>query len=176
MSEPAGYPGQGYHQPAYRTPVYGPPVSAVPQSPPGMDLQPYSPAYPQPYGPAYPPAPATAHPLVSAGGRFGAALLDGLLALFTLYLGWLIWSLFTWADGQTPAKKLLGHVVIDARTGRAFGWGEMAVREFLIKGLLGWLLNMLTFSVYFLIDSFMVFGDRQRTLHDRMVNSVVRHS
>jgi hypothetical protein len=66
--------------------------------------------------------------------------------------------------------------VIDARSGRAFGWGEMAVREFVVKGMLGWLLNMFTFSVYFLIDSFMVFGDRQRTLHDRMVNSIVRQS
>jgi uncharacterized RDD family membrane protein YckC len=147
-------------------------VSAAPQQSPGSDLQPYHAAavpmpYPQPY--------AAGHPLVSAGGRFGAVLLDGLLILVTLWIGWFIWSLITWADGQTPGKKLLGHVVADAHTGQALDWGRMALREIFVKGLVGWLLNTVTFSIYFWIDSFMVFGDRQRTLHDRMANSIVRH-
>ena len=51
----------------------------------------------------------------------------------------------------------------------------MALREFCIKGLLGWVLNLVTFSVYFLVDSFLVFSDRQRTLHDQMAGSIVRH-
>ena len=55
-----------------------------------------------------------------------------------------------------------------------FDWGRMFVREFCVKGLLGWVLNVFTFSVYFIVDSCMVFGERQRTLHDRMANSIVR--
>lgn len=138
----------------------------------GSALQPYSPAaVPVPYGPPYPPAQS----LVSAGGRFGAVLLDLLLALVTLWIGWFVWAMVTWSDGQTPAKKLLGHVVADANTGLPFDWGRMALREFGVKGLLGWLLNVVTFGVYFWVDCFLVFGDRQRTLHDRMANSVVRH-
>ena len=39
----------------------------------------------------------------------------------------------------------------------------------------GWILNLMTISIYFWIGSFMVVGDRQRTLHDRMAGSVVRH-
>jgi uncharacterized RDD family membrane protein YckC len=128
-------------------------------------LQPAAEAYPQVAGAA----------LVSAGGRLGAMLLDILLAAVTLWIGWLVWSMFTWSDGQTPAKKLLGHVVADAGTGAAFDWGGMAVRELCIKGLLGWVLNVFTFGIYFWVDAFMCFGDRQRTLHDRLANSVVRH-
>jgi uncharacterized RDD family membrane protein YckC len=160
--------------------TYGSPISAVPQPAASSELQPYSPpappvayahAYPQPY----PPAQAAGYPLVSAGGRFGAMLLDGLLILVTLWIGWFIWTLITWSDGQTPGKKLLGHVVADANTGEPFGWGRMALRDFCIKGLLGTVLNLVSAGIYFWVDSLMVFGDRQRTLHDRMANSIVRH-
>ena len=114
-------------------------------------------------------------PLVTPGGRLGAALLDGLLVLVTLWIGWFVWSMITWSDGQTPAKKLLGQVVADADTGRPFDWGQMALREFCVKGLLGWFLNLISGSIYFWVDSFMIFGERQRTLHDRISNSIVRH-
>jgi uncharacterized RDD family membrane protein YckC len=119
---------------------------------------------------------AARYPLVSAGGRFGALLLDVLLVLVTLWIGWFIWTLITWSHGQTPGKKLLGHVVADANTGEPFDWGRMALREFCIKGLLGWVLNIFTVGIYFWVDSFMVLGDRQRTLHDRMAGSIVRHN
>jgi uncharacterized RDD family membrane protein YckC len=147
-------------------------------------VQPYSapaPGYPVPVTPSYPVPAASMYPrpvapsLVSAGGRFGAVLLDGLLILFTLWIGWAVWSMFTWSRGQTPAKSLLGHVVADANTGAAFDWGRMAVREFCIKGLLGWVLDLFTFGIYFWIDAFMCFGDRQRTVHDRIANSIVRY-
>jgi uncharacterized RDD family membrane protein YckC len=156
---------------------YGPPVSAAPQTP-GSALQPYAPAAPPvPYGQPYPQQYAQPYAqLVSAGGRFGALLLDGLLILVTLWIGWAIWTLITWSDGQTPAKKILGHVVINADTGQTFGWGEMALREFCVKGLLGYVLNIVSFGIYSWVDAFMVFGDRQRTLHDRISNSLVRHS
>ncbi|WP_157437516.1 RDD family protein [Actinoplanes subtropicus] len=170
-------PPQAYGSPGGVAPhTYGNPVS--PAYLPGQAVQPYQPTapamrQPQPVPAAYPQAAGPA--LVSAGGRFGAMLLDGLLAVVTLWIGWLVWSMFTWSDGQTPAKKLLGHVVADANTGSAFDWGRMALREFCIKGLLGWVLNVFTLGIYFWVDSFMCFGDRQRTLHDRMANSIVRY-
>jgi uncharacterized RDD family membrane protein YckC len=134
---------------------------------------PYSPA---PVRPGYAPVGyAPQYALVSAGGRLGARLLDGLLLIVTLGIGWLVWSWITWSDGQTPAKRLLGHVVADVNTGQPFGWGRMAVRTLLIDGLLGWVLDAVSCGIYFWVDSLMVFGDRQRTLHDRMAGSIVRH-
>jgi hypothetical protein len=115
------------------------------------------------------------HRIVPAGGRFGAALLETLLILCTFGIGWLVWAAVTWSDGQTPAKKMLGHVVADADNGAPFTWGQMALREFCIKGLLGWLLNFLTCSLYLWFDGLMIFGADTRTLHDRMVNSIVRY-
>jgi hypothetical protein len=56
-----------------------------------------------------------------------------------------------------------------------FDWGRMALRQFVIQGLLGGLLSSITLSAYFWIDGLMVCGEGQRTLHDRTANSVVRH-
>lgn len=168
---PAAYDNPGaYDSPAaYGNPVSGgalQPYPPVPASP----AVPYGPAYPQP---GYPAVPDSA--LVPPGARFGAFLLDLLLAIVTLWIGWFIWALVTWKDGQTPAKKMLGHVVVDANTGQRFDWGRMALREFVIKGLLGGLLNAVTLDIYFLVDSFMVFGARYQTAHDKMATSVTRY-
>lgn len=173
----AAYPGQSYDQ-----------VSA----PPGNAMQPYVPPQawnaPAVYGPAaYPPAvyapapvaqwaPQPGFRLVGAGGRLGAVLLDGVLLLVTFGIGWLIWAMITWAGGQTPGKQLLGHVVADATTGEAFGWGRMFLREVLIRSLLFWIPNALTFGLFGLIDALMVFRSDGRTLHDMTAGSIVRHN
>jgi hypothetical protein len=187
-----GQPANPRHPEEYGAPTYhsGPAYSAPPPAygNPGVSPQNYSypvvaspqqavqPYEPRPAAPLYQQTAALAGPrLVTAGGRFGALLLDGLLMLVTLGIGWIVWSLFTWSDGQSPAKKLLGHVVADPITGAAFDWGRMALREFCIKGLLGWVLNLVSFGIYAWVDAFMCLSDRQRTLHDRMANSVVRY-
>ena len=43
--------------------------------------------------------------LSSPGKRLGAYLVEGVLMVVTLGLGWLIWSLIVWAKGTTPAKS-----------------------------------------------------------------------
>jgi uncharacterized RDD family membrane protein YckC len=126
--------------------------------------------------PAPLPVPASAMRLVSPGGRFGAFLLEIVLAVVTLGIGYLIWSLITWSNGQTPGKQLLGQVVADAQTGAPADWSRMFMREFVIHGLLFGLLNTVTFGVFFVVDSLMVFGTDHRTLHDKMAGTVVRHA
>ncbi|AGZ39896.1 RDD family protein [Actinoplanes friuliensis] len=120
-------------------------------------------------------APRPAYLTVGAGGRLGAVLLDGLLIMVTFGIGWLLWMLVTWANGQTPAKQLLGHVVADANTGQAFTWGGMFLREFVIKGLLFGLVNTISFGVFSVVDALFVFRADCRTLHDLVAGSVVRH-
>lgn len=174
----AGLPQPGVPQPGVPhslavQPYSGQPYSAQPYAAQPYSAQPYS---GQPYSAQpYSPRPAAPGQLVSVGGRFGAFLLDTLLIFVTLGIGYLVWALITWSDGQTPGKKLLGHVVVDASSGVPFDWGRMALRQFVLQGLLGGLLSSISFGVYFWIDSLMVLGDGQRTLHDRMANSVVRH-
>lgn len=140
---------------------------------PGYALQPYG--VPAQLARAVPDAGQPAYLLVGAGGRLGALLLDFLLIMLTLGVGWLIWTLVTWANGQTPAKQLLGHVVADPNTGAPFSWGAMFLREFVIRGLLFGLVNMITFGVFSFVDAFMVFRADHRTAHDLVSGSVVRH-
>ncbi len=134
-------------------------------------VQPWSPpAHPAQYA-----TPAISTPLVSPGGRLAAVLLDIALAVITLWIGWFAWSMVTWSQGQSPGKKLLGFVVVDAATGEPFDWPRMALRELGIKGLLGSALITCTLGVYFWVDALMILGAGTRTLHDRMATSVVRH-
>ncbi|BBH71470.1 hypothetical protein ACTI_81550 [Actinoplanes sp. OR16] len=107
--------------------------------------------------------------LVTPGGRIAAGLLDLLLFVVTLGAGWLVWAMFTWPAGQTPAKRLLGHVVADGVTGRPFGRRRMAFREVCLKVAL----NVVTLTAFAWIDCFFVFTDQHRTLHDRIADSVV---
>ncbi|WP_433825642.1 RDD family protein [Actinoplanes sp. CA-015351] len=110
-----------------------------------------------------------ARSLVTPGRRIIAGLLDVLLLAVTLGAGWLIWAMFTWPAGQTPAQRLLGHVVTDGRTGQPLGRRRMAVREVCVK----LALNIVTLTAFAWIDCFFIFGEQHRALHDRITNSVV---
>jgi uncharacterized RDD family membrane protein YckC len=115
--------------------------------------------------------------LVTPGGRFGAFLLDVLLVMVTLGIGYLIWSLIVWSNGQTPGKQLLRQVVVDAQTGAPADWGKMFMREFVIRFLLfGLIANVLTFGIFGIVDALMVFGKDNRTIHDKMAGTVVRYA
>ena len=127
---------------------------------------------------AYSPVPQAgpgAFDLVSRGGLLGAALLDNLLFLVTLGIGWLIWSLAVYDRGQTPARQLLGHVAVDSTTGQPLSWGRTALRELVLKGLVGYFATTFTCYAYFLVDSLMIFNDRRQTLHDMMASSLIVH-
>jgi uncharacterized RDD family membrane protein YckC len=114
-------------------------------------------------------------PLVSPFGRLIAQIFDGVLFVLTFGIGWLVWAFLVFDRGQTPGRLLLGHAVADARTGEPVGRGRMVVRELLCKWLLIVLLGVLTLGVYPVVDALFVFGDRQRTLHDRMAGTIVVH-
>jgi uncharacterized RDD family membrane protein YckC len=70
-----------------------------------------------------------------ASRRLLAYLLDAVLAALTLGIGWLVWSIFSWKRGQSPAKQLLGMYVV--HDGRIATWKRMAAREILCKGVAG---------------------------------------
>lgn len=111
--------------------------------------------------------------LVEPGARLGSLVIDVALVAVTAGIGWFIWSLITWGKGQSPGGSVMGHVVVDSRTGVQFDRGQMAMRELIVKGMVGWLLGMVSGGIYYLVDGVMIFGNRHMTLHDRMVGSVV---
>ena len=111
--------------------------------------------------------------LASVQARLGSFLLDLGLMVVTLFFGWVIWNLFTWQTGQTPAKRILKQVVVDARTGEVFTWSRMALREFAVKGAAGNIAGGASNGITFVIDSLFVFRDDRRTVHDLIVGSKV---
>jgi uncharacterized RDD family membrane protein YckC len=64
--------------------------------------------------------------------RLGGKALDLALYLVTFGIGWFIWSMIVWTQGQTPGKQLLKMRVTDKSTGKPSKWGHMAIREFLL--------------------------------------------
>lgn len=72
------------------------------------------------------------YPKASAKHRLGGYVLDIGLAIVTLGIGWLIWSLIAWRKGQTPAKQILQLRVVAEENRTNATWGHMAIRQLLI--------------------------------------------
>ena len=111
--------------------------------------------------------------LASPQARLGAYLVDIGLGIVTLIIGWLIWSFFTWQTGQTPAKRLMKQVVVDAKTGEPFTWTRMLLREAAVKWAAGGIASTASNGITFVIDSLFVFRDDRKTVHDMIVQSKV---
>lgn len=69
--------------------------------------------------------------------RLGGRAVDLAMYVVTFGIGWLIWSLVVWGQGQTPGKQILKMRTYDKSTGAPVKWGHMALREFLIPLTLG---------------------------------------
>jgi uncharacterized RDD family membrane protein YckC len=105
----------------------------------------------------------------TAGRRLAAYLLDIVLSIVTLGIGWIVWSLFAWRRGQSPAKQLMGmHVIHD---GRVATWKRMAAREILCKGVSGLIcfgLARPSYGLSLIPYYFMMFvSDEREALWDR---------
>jgi len=182
---PQGYdqppPGQGYDQP--------PPGQAA-----GQGLQPppgpgFTPAPPVPAGYGYGEYPATAVPqgmyldqesglalpdgtvLAPVGRRIGAWFLAIPLIIVTLGIGYIVWGLFIWGNGQTPALQVLGMRCWRPETNRVAGFWYMALREIVgrfVEGILG----IFTEAASFIM---MCTGRERKAIHDWIAGTVVLH-
>ena len=132
---------------------------------------------------AQPPAPAPAPPAFTAPTavslppgvelsppmrRLGAYLLDVLLGIVTLFIGWLIWSIVIWKNGQSPAKSILKMRVIKIATGQHATRGTMALRELVAKLVLG-----IITIVWAISALWQLWDPNRQTLWDKMVGTVV---
>ncbi len=98
------------------------------------------------------------------GERILAWFINALLAVFTLFIGWLIWWFIVAPRGQNPGKAIVGLRVIGT-DGRAVRTGGMFVRGLaaLVAGLIP----------LYLDDLWMLWDRDAQTLHDKLVNTVV---
>ena len=108
--------------------------------------------------------------------RLGAIALDAGLMILTLGIGWIIWSLIIWGDGQTPAKKILKLRTLNQTNGRAASWGHMAIREFLVPITVS-IASSITAGIagiaWIVVEIVFYFTKGQRTMRDYWVKTVV---
>jgi uncharacterized RDD family membrane protein YckC len=108
--------------------------------------------------------------LSSPWRRLGGYLLDSVLVICTLVIGWLVWSIVVWGRGQSPAKQILGMRVIRDDSLQAAGrWGMFG------RGLAKWLIGFVagaTLIGYVLFFWLLWDKDRQE-LWDKMCSTVV---
>jgi uncharacterized RDD family membrane protein YckC len=114
-----------------------------------------------------PPAVKLSSPLRRLSGH----LLDIILAVVTLLIGWLIWSLIVWARGQTPGKQLLGMRVIRSDTQAVVGWGRMGLREVICKGVIGLVAGITVIGTVLYL--WLLWDDQNQELWDKMATTLV---
>jgi uncharacterized RDD family membrane protein YckC len=107
--------------------------------------------------------------LASVGRRIGAYFLSIPLFIVTLGIGYVIWGLVVWGNGQTPAFSVLGMRCWRPETRRVAGWGWMALREIVGRFLEG-LLGPITLVISFVL---MTTGRERKCLHDHIAGTVV---
>jgi uncharacterized RDD family membrane protein YckC len=183
QGQPYGQPPQG--EPWGQAPqgqAYGqqPPTQAYDQMPTGQGL-PQAPAvsgygqYPMavPQGMWFDEASGLTLPqgteLASVGRRIGAYFLSIPLSIVTLGIGYIIWGLIVWPNGQTPTLQLLNMRAWRPETGKVAGFWYMALREIVGRFIDG-ILSLIT-----AITSFVLFvaGKEHKSLHDLIAGTVV---
>ena len=104
----------------------------------------------------------------SKGKRFGAFLLEVVLVIVTLVIGWLVWAIILWQKGQSPAKSILKMRVLKIDQNRAANIGEMAMRELVGK----WLLSIVPF--WALINGVVLLVDeKSQAVWDKIAGTTV---
>jgi uncharacterized RDD family membrane protein YckC len=107
--------------------------------------------------------------LASSGRRIGAYFLAIPLAIVTLGIGYLIWGLIVWANGQTPALQVLGMRCWRPEDGRVPGFWWMALRE-VVGRIAEGILSFITLLISLIL---MLTRPDRRSLHDLIAGTVV---
>ena len=71
-------------------------------------------------------------PKASIQHRLGGKAVDAAMYLVTFGIGWWIWSLVIWGQGQTPGKQIVKLRVFNKVNQRPVTLGHMALREFIL--------------------------------------------
>jgi uncharacterized RDD family membrane protein YckC len=91
------------------------------------------------------------------------------VVIVTLGIGYIVWGLVVWGNGQTPALQVLGMRVWRPETNRVAGFWHMALRETvgrLAEVILGFITEITSFVLF-------VAGKEHKALHDYIAGTVV---
>lgn len=111
--------------------------------------------------------------LASYGQRIGTYLLDVVIGVLTLVIGWLIWFAFVAPRGQTPGMNLLKIRCVN-EVGVTASAGQMWLRQLVYQGLIYFLANLVTGGLAGIVGYAWAFWDKERqTLHDKMAGTYV---
>lgn len=108
--------------------------------------------------------------------RLGGYILESVLIVITLVVGWLIWLYFTAQTSQTPAKRLLNMYILTeegepATAGRV--WAREILVDWLLFGVAG---GLITGGIASIVDAGWILFDRDnQTLHDKISQTIVIH-
>jgi uncharacterized RDD family membrane protein YckC len=111
--------------------------------------------------------------LASPWLRLGATLLNSVLLIVTLGIGYLIWTMVLWDQGTNPGKKICGLRMVKADTGLPCTFGDMLVRNFVMGALVLSFIGTFTLGIGYLVDALMIFSDRRQRLIDKMSGTLV---
>ena len=114
----------------------------------------FPPPPPPPSGSGGSSVPAGASPAVapvSVGTRVGASLLDVLLMIVTLGIGWIIWAVVLLKESTSPAKKMMGLAIVDVNTGAPATMTQMVLREIVGKWVLGSVTGIVTLASFVML-------------------------
>ena len=73
----------------------------------------------------------TAAQLAGPGRRFAGFILEPILMVLTLLVGWIIWYLLSARKGKSPAKEVLGMRVVNSQ-GRGVSLSGMLLRDVVV--------------------------------------------
>src|ERR1700728_1750753 len=107
--------------------------------------------------------------LASVGRRIGAFFLAIPLAIVTLGIGYVIWGLISWGNGQTPALQVLGMRCFRPEDNRVPGFWWMALRN-TVGRIADGILSIITELISLI---FMLSRPDRKTLHDMVAGTVV---
>ena len=109
--------------------------------------------------------------LANPGRRIGAFFLTIPLVIITLGIGYVVWGLIVWGNGQTPALQVLGMRCFRPEDNRVPGFWWMALRE-TVGRICDGILSIITELTSFI---FMLTRHDRKTLHDLVAGTVVLH-
>jgi hypothetical protein len=118
-------------------------------------------------------------PLATVGMRIWGVILESILVVVTLGIGWFIWYVIVVGKGLTPARQILKLIVIDGQTRIPVEPGRAFVRGFFIYGLLfGLVANSIIsgvfgFPFFFWVAGLFMLRQSRQALWDQMTNTVI---